>query len=89
MTRYGYNFDYSQTMMMKLFLSSPDTVRGGSRVNCTFEEALAVIRKTDALTLGAPKILYLVGWQYNGHDDKYPAFFEMNGRRYYLRISRS
>ena len=78
MTRYGYNFDYSQTMMMKLFLSSPDTVRGGSHVNCTFEEALGVIRKTDALTLGAPKILYLVGWQYDGHDDKYPAFFEVN-----------
>ena len=24
------------------------------------------------------KIIYLVGWQYNGHNDKYPAFFEVN-----------
>ena len=63
MTEYGYNFDYSKTMMMKLFLASADTKNGGSHVNCSFEEALGVIRKTDSLTLGAPKILYLVGWQ--------------------------
>jgi hypothetical protein len=78
MTEYGYRYDYSKTMMMKLFLASQDTANGGTRVNCTFEEALGVIRQTDALTLGVPKILYLVGWQYNGHDDKYPAFFEVN-----------
>lgn len=78
MTDYGYSFDYSKTMMMKLFLSSPNVRDGGCHCNCTFAEALEVIRKTDALTLGVPKIVYLVGWQYNGHDDKYPAFFEVN-----------
>ena len=78
MTGYGYRYDYSKTMMMKLFLSLPNVRDGGSVVNCTFEKALDVIRQTDALTLGAPKILYLVGWQYNGHDDRYPAFFEVN-----------
>ena len=30
------------------------------------------------LSLGIPKIVYLVGWQYNGHDDKYSAFFDAN-----------
>ncbi len=25
-----------------------------------------------------PKIIYLVGWQNNGHDDKYPDIFEVN-----------
>ena len=60
MTEYGYSFDYSKTMMMKLFLSSPNVRGGGSYVNCTFEKALEVIRQTDALTLGVPKIIYLV-----------------------------
>lgn len=78
MTEYGYSFDYSKTMMMKLFLSSPNVREGGCCINCTFEGALEIIRRTDALTLGVPKIIYLVGWQYNGHDDKYPAFFEVN-----------
>lgn len=36
------------------------------------------IRATDNLSLGIPKVVYLVGWQYNGHDDKYPAFFDAN-----------
>jgi len=77
MTEYGYNFDYTKTMMMKMYLATPDR-RGGSDVNITFAQALDIIRKTDALTLGVPKIVYLVGWQYNGHDDRYPELFEVN-----------
>ena len=77
MTEYGYNFDYTKTMMMKMYLATPDR-RGGSDVNINFERALDIIRKTDALTQGVPKIIYLVGWQYNGHDDRYPGFFEVN-----------
>ena len=34
----------------------------------------------DKRTVGIPKIVYLVGWQYNGHDSKYPAWFEVNER---------
>lgn len=73
----AFNHDYSQTWVSKLFLSKPDP-KGGCEVNLTFEQALEVIRVTDALSLGVPKIVYLVGWQYNGHDDKYPAFFDAN-----------
>lgn len=69
--------DYSRTLVMKLALSIPDG-DGGSKVFCDFETALELIKKTDALTLQVPKIIYLVGWQYNGHDDKYPAFFQVN-----------
>jgi hypothetical protein len=58
-------------------MASPD-MKGGSDVRLTFEQALDVIKQTDHLSLGVPKIIYLVGWQYNGHDDKYPAFFEVN-----------
>jgi hypothetical protein len=39
---------------------------------------LDAIRRIDNQTLGIPKIVYLVGWQYNGHDSKYPAWFEAN-----------
>ncbi|MDR1583742.1 MAG: endo-alpha-N-acetylgalactosaminidase family protein [Prevotellaceae bacterium] len=72
-----YRHDYSQTWTTKMFLAKPDG-KGGSDVKITFGQALEIIRRVDTLTLGVPKIIYLVGWQYNGHDDKYPAFFEVN-----------
>jgi hypothetical protein len=49
-------------------------------VLCTFEEALEVIRKTDNLTRGIPKIIYLVGWQKGGHDHGFPAWSDVNPR---------
>lgn len=73
----SFRHAYQQTLVMKMFLSLPDG-KGGSIVGQDFEGALSIIRETDQLTLGVPKIIYLVGWQYNGHDDKYPAFFEVN-----------
>lgn len=70
-------YDYTKCMMTKLLMAFPDR-KGGSIVRCDCEKALEIIRQTDKLTLGIKKIVYLVGWQYNGHDDKYPAFFEVN-----------
>ncbi len=72
-----FNHDYSQSLVMKLVISVPDR-NGGTRVFNNFDDALEIIKKADNLSLGVAKILYLVGWQYNGHDDKYPAFFEVN-----------
>ncbi len=76
---------YHQTLTMKLFMSQAFfdgklkmKDNGKSEVFLNFEQALDVIRKIDNLTLGIPKIVYLVGWQYNGHDSKYPAWFEGN-----------
>ena len=66
-----------QTLVMKIGISVP-VQKGGTKIINTFENALEIIRKADNLSLGVPKIIYLVGWQYNGHDDKYPAFFEVN-----------
>lgn len=73
----NFRFDYSRTMMMKIGIGLPDNC-GNCKLFNTFEQVLEKIRIADNLTLGAPKIVYLVGWQYNGHDDKYPAFFEVN-----------
>jgi hypothetical protein len=70
-------YDYTKTMMMKLFMAQPDG-KDGSVVDCDFERTMEIVKQVDALTLGVPKIIYLVGWQYNGHDDKYPTFDEVN-----------
>jgi beta-glucanase (GH16 family) len=77
--------NYHQTLTLKLFLSQARfdgklkrRDNGQSELFLTYEQALDVIRKIDNLSLGMPKIIYLVGWQYNGHDSKYPAFFDGN-----------
>ena len=72
-----YIHDYSRTLTMKLALSIPDN-SGGSRIFCTFDQVAEILPRLDAVTRGIPKILYLVGWQYKGHDDGYPAWFEVN-----------
>jgi hypothetical protein len=72
-----FNYDYSQTLVIKMFLADPDK-QEGTNVYCDFGKALDLIRQADNITLGVPKIIYLVGWQYRGHDDLYPAFFEVN-----------
>ena len=76
--RQQQNYDYSQTLWMKLFLARPDFEHGRSEVLITFEQALAIVRAVDNLTQGIQKIVYLVGWQGLGHDDCYPAMDVVN-----------
>lgn len=76
--------DYSQTLVMKLHMSILEE-NWGSKVFCDFENALYLIKKADGPTLQIPNI-YLVGWQYNGHDDKYPAFFKVSVRDHAIRL---
>lgn len=84
-----WHHPYHQTLMTKVILATVESVpgegkqkkikdKGESKVELTFEEVLEVIKKTDRLTIGIPKIIYLVGWQYNGHDSKYPSWDEVN-----------
>lgn len=73
-----YLHDYTKTLVMKIFVSEPSLVEGETKVSMNFDEILHLIKQVDQITLQIPKILYLVGWQYQGHDDKYPAFFEVN-----------
>jgi len=47
---------------------------------CTFDECLEVIKSIYNLTGGAKTIFYLVGWQYDGHDDGYPSMDIVNKR---------
>src|SRR5438094_8732500 len=71
---------YDQSLVMKIFLAERTDEGRGCRVHLTFEQALEVIERLDRITCSAPKIVYLVGWQYNGHDSKYPAWGEVNHR---------
>lgn len=75
----NYNYNYSKCMVMKLGLAYPEkNIPNKSHVLMTFSDVLDYIRKIDNMTPGITKIYYLVGWQYLGHDDKYPDFFEVN-----------
>lgn len=71
-----YMHAYHKSIMMKMMMASYKD--GRFQVNVNYEEALKNIIAIDKLTRGVPKIIYLVGWQYDGHDSKYPAFFEFN-----------
>ncbi|MBR2732519.1 MAG: hypothetical protein IKD72_11115 [Clostridia bacterium] len=76
--KYRLNYDYSQTLWMKMFLARPDFPHNCSEVLITFRQALEMIRVIDNLTQGIRKIIYLVGWQGLGHDDCYPEMEEIN-----------
>jgi len=43
----------------------------------TLDDAMTVIRTIHRLTRGLRQIVYLVGWQFDGHDSKYPSWEEV------------
>ena len=55
---------YDQSLVMKIFLAERTDRGRDCRVHLTFAQALDVIERLDRITCGAPKIVYLVGWQY-------------------------
>ena len=69
-----YIHDYTKTLTYKLYLASVNETLDGTDVITTFEKALEQIIAIDKMTEGMPKIVYLVGWQFFGHDSKYPAW---------------
>ena len=73
---FTYYHDYTRTLTYKIFLARKTTLDSV----VTFEQALEIIRQVHRLTGGIPQIVYLVGWQYDGHDSRYPAWGEVNHR---------
>jgi hypothetical protein len=78
---------YHQTLVTKIFLCAKnDKAQRGKistpplekKVYLRFAEALTVIKKFDNITAGIPKVTYLVGWQFDGHDSKYPSWAKVN-----------
>lgn len=74
----AWRHNYNKTLVTKMFLCNRDSLGGVGKVYLDFEQTLEVIKRLDKLTLQIPKIVYLVGWQYNGHDSKYPSWDEVN-----------
>jgi len=68
---------YDRTLVYKITLAMKQPGET-SQIYLRCDQALDVIRRIDNATCGAPKITYVVGWQYNGHDSKYPAWGEVN-----------
>jgi len=75
---YKFNYDYSKTLWMKMYLADPDFVNNRSIVHINFEQALEIVKAVDNITQGIQKIIYLVGWQGLGHDDCYPEMEVVN-----------
>jgi glycosyl hydrolase family 101 (putative endo-alpha-N-acetylgalactosaminidase) len=73
-----WRHDYSQTLVMKIVLGTCYGAERTKEVHATFESALDIICRLDTLTLGVPKIVYLVGWQFSGHDSGYPSWATVN-----------
>ena len=57
----------------KIFLSHPDP-----GILTTFKQAREIVEAIYNVTDGLPQIVYLVGWQYDGHDTGYPAMDKVN-----------
>jgi hypothetical protein len=66
---------YQDTFLYKIFCDSP-----GAKSYTTFDAALGVIRKVHELAPWLKQVVYLVGWQYRGHDTGYPATDQINPR---------
>jgi len=74
---YPYVHEYDQILVYKIAV---DYCPANPMPPLNAAQTLDVIRRVDNLTRGIPKIVYLVGWQYRGHDTGYPALDRVNER---------
>ncbi len=70
-----FYLDYSRIPAMKLDVLREETLPDGrvARYRCGYEQIKELILRLDRLTLGLPRIIYLVGWQLGGHDYDWPC----------------
>ena len=69
---------YHQTLIYRIMHCIRDGEGNMQEVFLTFEESLEVIRRIYHITCGVPQVVYLTGWQFEGHDSKYPSWAEVN-----------
>ena len=65
---------YKDKSFIRIFLSR----RGNINENLTFDEVLERIKNFAARTDSAAYVVYLLGWQYSGHDTGYPSVDKVN-----------
>ncbi len=75
-----YHHEYHQCLVYKTFNASKPSSNHGGKDWLNFQQTLDVIERTAKLMRGVKQIVYLTGWQYGGHDSKWPAWFEGNAR---------
>lgn len=73
----AFRHTYSQCLAYKIFCA--DKAHPDQNL-VAFEEVLRFIRVIHDITDGLEQVVYLVGWQFDGHDSKYPAWSEVNAR---------
>jgi hypothetical protein len=76
-TLYPYVHEYDQMLVYKIGV---DYCPASKVAPLNAGQALDVIRRVDQITRGIPKLVYLVGWQYRGHDTGYPSLAKVNDR---------
>lgn len=59
---------YADSFVTKIFMKS----KGTTKATTTLDQCRELIRSTYELSGGMHQIIYLVGWQHDGHDSKYP-----------------
>lgn len=65
---------YKDKSFIRVFLSR----RGNTNENLTFDELLERIKNFAVQTDSASYVIYLLGWQYTGHDTGYPSVDKVN-----------
>ena len=74
-TLYPYVHEYDQMLVYKIMVDyCPTSKVPPLNAAQTFD----VIRRVDEMTREIPKLVYLVGWQYRGHDTGYPSLTKVN-----------
>ncbi len=73
---------YHQTLVDKIWIGTKGNPKTGQPPALKHDaiQALERIRRIDRVTRGIPKITYLIGWQHDGHDSKYPDWSVVNPR---------
>ena len=71
---------YLNKTFVRTFVDRPPTSRDptGTKEELPFEEVLDRIRQFAAQTDSAACVMYLLGWQYEGHDSGYPSVDKVN-----------
>ncbi|MDQ2656388.1 MAG: endo-alpha-N-acetylgalactosaminidase family protein, partial [Bacteroidota bacterium] len=71
---------YKGKSFVRTFVDRPPTRRDttGLREELKFSEVLQRIKKFAAQTDSAAYVMYLLGWQYEGHDSGYPSVDKVN-----------
>lgn len=74
--KFKFDKQYHETIIYKLYL---DDINKSSPL-LTFADCLGVIKQIHNVSGGLKQIVYLVGWQYKGHDTGFPNHTEINER---------